>query len=79
MVCLRGIQKIGHQLVCNAYVEDSEEPMSMSFDMKSGEFNHSPLPKGYEYCTTHVWKARRALEKMAESGEIRPNWTIMWY
>ena len=79
MVRLRDIHKVGDQLVCSVYVEDSAGPMSMSFDMKSGDFNHSPLPEGYEYCTTHVWKARRVLEKMAASGEIRPNWTVMWY
>ena len=79
MVTLRNIHKVGHALHCEVYVEDSTEPMAMSLDIQSGSFSCSPLPKGYEYCTMHISKARRALKKMAESGEIQPNWTVMWY
>ena len=79
MVSLKNIKKIGCQLVCSAYVEDSAEPMSISLDLKNGDFNHSPLPEGYEHCTMHVYKAKRALAKMAESGEIKPSWNIVWY
>lgn len=78
MIRLTGIKKVGHQLVCFAFIEDSAESISMSFDIETGELHYSTPPKGYERCGVHVRMAKKVLREMAESNKIETNRNVVW-
>lgn len=79
MVRLKKINKNGNMITCVAYVEDCKEGIRLEYNITDQTLSAEPLPKGYEYCTSHIAHARRHLEKMAETGEIPPERLIMWY
>lgn len=79
MVKLKQVEKDGDAITCVALVEDCAEPIRVVMNVADGTFQHSPLPKGYEYCASHIGHARRALERMVKDGKIVSETTVMWY
>ena len=79
MVRLKQVEKNGDIIVCTAYVEDCKEGIQVEYNIKEHTILSDPLPKGYEYCTSHIRYIRNALSDAAESGEIPPEGLIMWY
>lgn len=78
MIKLKHIKRQGETIICDAYVEDCAESISLVFNIAENSMQNSPLPKGYEWCVTHINHARAALARMAEAGDIKENWNIYW-
>ena len=79
MIRLKSINKSGNMITCEAYVEDCREGIHLEYNITDQTLSADPLPKGYEYCKSHIGHARWNLKEMAETGEIPPERLIMWY
>ena len=78
MVILKNIKRISDGITCDAFVEDAKAPVFLSLS-RDGMFRSGSLPDGYEYCTTHITKAKWYLTSIMDAECIPENWTIMWY
>lgn len=79
MVKLEQIKRDGYDITCAVFVEDCKEPVQLTYSILDETVQHDPLPEGYEYCTSHIGHAQRALERMVKEGYIEPRTTVMWY
>lgn len=79
MIVLKEIKKSENGIVCNAFVEDCDVAVRVTYDAKANSFSHGKMPRGYEWCVTHMEMAKRAIEQMISSGEIKSQKTILWY
>ena len=79
MVKLREIERNNESIICIAFVEDCEEPINIEFKLKDETIHSSPLPEGYEWCTSHIVHVRRALKHMADENALVSHTTVMWY
>lgn len=79
MVKLKQIKKNNNKITCDVFVEDCEEAIRVALDMNSGQIEDYTLPKGYEWCTTHMAYVRRFLKTLVDSKNVPEKRTIMWY
>lgn len=62
-----------------AYVESSEEPVELVMNSK-GEWEREPvLPSEYSYCGSHIFHAKKYLERLIGKKFEPHNKLIMWY
>jgi len=78
MIRLTDIRESGDRITAKAYVEDSKEPMELTYSVSGKSFAPYRLPRGYEYCTSHVEMARRYFAGEHEDP-LPKSRTIMWY
>ena len=78
MIKLTDIRKTGDSITAKAYVEDSREPVELTYSIAEHAFAAYRLPRGYEYCTAHIEQARRFFEQ-TQDGTLPETRTIMWY
>lgn len=79
MVKLREIEQNNERITCVAFVEDCEQPIDIEFNTKDETIRSSPLPEGYEWCTSHIAHVRRTLKRMADENSFVSHTTVMWY
>lgn len=79
MVVLERIKRNKGKITCEAYVEDSKVPVMLSLDENVGRMASDELPKGYEYCTSHLKHAERFLKTLIGAESVPAKRTIMWY
>ena len=79
MVKLKDIERNDESITCVAFVEDCEEPINIEFSTENETIHSSPLPEGYEWCTSHIAHVRRALKRMVDENSFVSHTTIMWY
>lgn len=78
MIKLENINRKGNTITCDAFVEDCEEVIPLTFNVADGSMKSGALPKGYEWCTAHLRMAKRTLKKIAETNSDEKRRTIMW-
>lgn len=79
MIKLKNIVKTNEQITCDAFIENCTESLSLAFNVKNMEFKDYTLPKGYEWCGSHIHHAKRYLISLIEENKIPSERTIMWY
>lgn len=79
MIKLKKIVRNNTHIVCDAYVEDCKERISLAFNEKTGQFEHYDLPIGYEWCDSHIAHAARYLETLIGKEIKDDSRMIMWY
>lgn len=79
MVKLENISRKGNTITCDVFVEDCKEAVSLVLHTTDGAIEAGTLPEGYEWCGTHLWKAKNALKEIAETNLDEKRRTIMWY
>lgn len=79
MIKLQKIVRTNDIITCEAFVEDCAKPLNLVFDVKSGEFKSYTMPKGYEWCKSHIHHAKNYLASIMKKSEIPSERTIMWY
>ena len=79
MIRLRNIHRDNGKIICDAFVEDSNEVIKLAFDESTEKLQQYSLPAGYEWCDSHIAYAvrffRSIIGKPIESDERN----IMWY
>jgi len=79
MIKLTQIKKNKNEISCMALVEDCTIPFELIYNIKSDEFQPYELPKGYEYCKSHIAHAKRELERISKKEICPQERLIMWY
>lgn len=79
MIKLEKIVKNDNLIVCDAFVEDCDKPIHLSLDVNNKEFEKFSFPKNYEWCTSHISKAKWFLLSLIGMSEIPREKIIMWY
>lgn len=79
MIRLEHIKKTDDVIVCVGFIEDCKEPVQISVNRANYAMTTSPLPKGYEWGTSHLEHAKKALIDILESGSNETKRTVMWY
>ena len=78
MIKLENINRKDNTITCEAFVEDCEEMIPLTFSISDGSMKSGTLPEGYEWCAIHLRMARKALKKIAETPSNEKRKTIMW-
>ena len=73
MIRLKNIERNHGVITCLAFVEDAPDGIQLSFDEQKKQFKSDPLPKGYEYCKTHIVMARRYLGSLFDKAITNRN------
>ena len=80
MIVLKNIKKNESTITCSAFLEYCKEPVDLVYDIKENSFESFKFPKGFEYCTSHIAKAKRYLKKVVVGEEpLLKDKVIMWY
>ena len=79
MVKLKQISRGGKYITCTAYIEDCKEPVELTFHTPDELMQNTPLPQGYEWCTSHLLHAKKALKELSQKELPETQITIMWY
>jgi hypothetical protein len=80
MIRLKNINKTDKTIECDAYLEDCKEEVKLAYDIANDKFNDFIYPEGYEYCTSHIAKAKYFFKKcIEESIPLPKEKDIMWY
>ncbi|MBP5433863.1 hypothetical protein [Ruminococcus sp.] len=79
MIKLTGIARNNNHITCTAYLEDSEQGMSLSFNEKTSDFEDCVLPQGYEWCISHINHAKKYLKSLIGKNISATEKLIMWY
>ena len=79
MIRLTEIQRNNGKIQCEAYVEDCDSAITLSLDEKTAELSEVELPKGYEWCKSHIAHARKFLRTLIGADQIPAQRVIMWY
>lgn len=79
MIRLTNIQKNNDYISCLAFVEDSKESFQLIYNIKNEDFDSYLLPKGYEWCKSHIAHAKRFMETILNKNEYPHEELIMWY
>ena len=81
MIALKNIKinETENKVFCDLVVEDSETLVPVAYDLVTGEMEIKPLPKGYEWCSGHILKAKKTIKEMAKTREFPSHKTVMWY
>lgn len=79
MIKLLNIRRNNDTIRCDVRVEDCSTLVPISIDEKNGTVEREALPKGYEYCTTHIGYAERFLKTIIGQKTLPSEKLIMWY
>lgn len=79
MVFIKEIRKNDRKAECVAFVEDSHEGVTVSYDFKSSCLSDYTLPAGYEWCTSHMGYVRRYLASLKDMKQVPAEKKIVWY
>jgi|GEM_PF-2084917 len=80
MIRLKNVKRQDNIITMDAFVESCEEALPLILDVQKQDFEPYVFPKGYEWCTSHVAKAKWKLLRMLDNGEELPEkLCIMWY
>lgn len=79
LIKLKNIKRNDNLIVCDAFVEDCDKPIHLSLDVNNKEFEKFTFPDKYEWCTSHISKAKWFLLSISNMSEIPREKTIMWY
>ena len=77
MIKLKNIHEISGNIVCDAFVEDCDRPVSLTLNLKNGQILGVTMPEGYEWCTAHIGHAKQYL--LSAQPDLPAEKTIMWY
>ena len=78
MIKLKNVNKHNDTIQCDAYIEDSIEAVPLKLNLSTGMFDEYSLPRGYEWCSSHIAHARMVLIDMAKNENITSERLIMW-
>ena len=76
MVKLRNILRNDNAIKCDVFVEDSLSPVFLSVTENTSEFG--VLPKGYEWCISHINAAIRYLRSLLSVDSYPAEHNIYW-
>ena len=80
LVRLKNIERHENRVTCDAYLESCKVPVKLVYDIKKREFEEFEYPKGFEYCTQHIFMAKWFIEDTLKAkSEFPASETIMWY
>ena len=79
MIKLVDIKKYKDIITCSAFVEDSNTAFCLEYKIKEDCFNTCSLPKGYEWCSSHIAHAKRFIKSLVEINDYPKEKVIMWY
>ena len=79
MIELKKIKRDNEQIACEAFIEDCNEPVNLSLNIRNKELNSFVLPPDYNWCTTHIDKAKDFLLSLLDVTDIPNKKRIMWY
>lgn len=79
MIHLNKIMKEKNNITCTMFVEDCKQGVQLSLNITTQELKEISLPQGYEWCTTHIWHAKKYLISLIGENSVPENRTIMWY
>lgn len=79
MIKLENIQKHNDIISCNAFLEDSVTAVVLKYNTSKDEFETFSLPKGYEWCSSHITHARQYLKTLNDKADVPKERLIMWY
>lgn len=79
MIRLKNIKREGNIVKCNIIPEDSKEPGRLVVDVDKEEIIDYELPKGYEWCRSHVGHAFWAIIDGVKSNNLPEERLVMWY
>lgn len=78
VIRLENIVRNSDVIQCKILPEDSKEYGELKVNLSAESFEYT-LPKGYDWCESHVYHAKCALIEMAKSNTIVNEKTIIWY
>lgn len=61
MLRLERIERNNNEISCDALLEDCKERLHLVLNLQERAFRPFSMPKGYEWCNTHIAAARRFL------------------
>lgn len=79
MIKLKNLKKNGSLIECDIIPEDSKESGHIVVNMDSKEIKAFILPKGYEWCISHLHHAKRKLIELSKDDELSQEYLVMWY
>ena len=81
VVRLVNIQMNEEEAECDIFPEGSSQAGHIIIDAMSGALLSAVLPKGYEWCRSHVGHAKRRLFDIIKQGpiELGRSVTVAWY
>jgi CxxC motif-containing protein len=79
MIKLKKIVKTNNRITCEAFIEDCDLPLNLVFDISRKDFEKYSLPRGYEWCDSHINHAKRYFTSLIGINEVPHEHTIMWY
>ena len=79
MIELKKIKRESNRISCEAFVEDSPQPVSIVYDILSDQFDEGALPVGYEWCKAHIGYAERYIKEIKNERDVPKAKVIMWY
>lgn len=63
-------------IICTALIEDCKEELHLKLDVNTEEFESCTLPKGYEWCKSHIFHAKMFL--LDKKDDLPENHMIYW-
>lgn len=78
MVKLRNIRRTNGYILCDAFVEDCQEPTRLALNETSAELDDYALPNGYEWCDYHIAYAKRYLQNLIGKNIETSTRNIVW-
>lgn len=79
MIKLTRITKDNGCITCVAYIEDSQTGINLSFDESKKELGEYSMPKGYEWCKSHISHAKKYLNSLTGKNIEVTEKLLMWY
>ena len=79
MVRLKNIKRNNNIIECDIIPEDSEEYGHVVVNIETADVESFRLPKNFEWCTNHVYFAKKALLKMVDDNNLLEEKLVMWY
>ncbi len=79
MIKLDKIKKNNDHISCKAFLEDCTTGIDLRYNINNDEFEPFSLPKGYEWCSSHIAHAKRYLRTLNDKEYIPKERIIMWY
>lgn len=79
MIKLNNIVKSDFEIRCSAIVEDCQIPFELIYDIKNDILRKYELPKGYEWCRSHISHALRYFRSVKNKDNLPSQELLMWY
>lgn len=79
MIRITEITRNGDSLSCKAFVENSEEAVTITIDPEGELIEEYVLPKDFSWCTEHIAHAIKYLKSLWNEPSVPREKLIMWY